>query len=257
MSQSKDRPTPRTRRVCILLGALLLPILLGLGFWQLERAEQKQQLLERLQHSAAAPQLPSTAVTLPYPVKIRARLDRRFPLLLDNRTRDGRVGYELLLPFEEVSTGLYGVVNLGWVAASFDRQQLPDTTALVRDLADQDHTLAGLLVATDSGLMLSADRWSADWPKRIQQVDLNRLQELWQRPVYSAVLRLQQPLIDADTNWSVSVMPAYKHQGYALQWFALALLLAGYLFWWGWRRSPHADRESEQPHVQGGPNAQS
>ncbi|WP_421863482.1 SURF1 family protein [Motiliproteus sp.] len=256
MSQSKDRPTRKTRRICVLLGGLLLPILLGLGFWQLDRAEQKQQLLTRLEHTAPAARLPIEAATLPYPVSIRARLDLRYLLLLDNRTRDGRVGYELLLPFEEVSTGLYGVVNLGWIAASLDRQQLPNPAPLVQGLGGRILTLEGMLVAPGRGLLLSTDHWSSGWPKRIQQVDLARLQQQWQQSLYPAVLRLQRPLIEADTRWSVSVMPAYKHQGYALQWFALALLLFGYLYWWGWRRSVRKPvAGSDQPGVQGEPHA--
>lgn len=256
MHQGKDRPTRRIRRICVLLGVLLLPIPLGLGFWQLDRADQKQQLLDRLERSPSAIQLPKVDVPMPYPLKIEARLDTRYPLLLDNRTREGRVGYELLLPFEELVSGLYGVVNLGWIAAPTDRRQLPELDSLLAGLDQGSHLLSGLLVSPDRGFMLAEDQWSEGWPKRIQQVDLLRLEGLWQQPLHNAVLRLRQPLIAADTNWSVSVMPPYKHHGYALQWFSLALLLAGYLFWWGWRRPLRkAALKAAPDSVQGGRDA--
>ena len=254
MANSKDRRHRHSKRNCLLVGLLLVPLLLALGLWQLQRAEQKQQLLDRLATGAPLSSLPNTHHTssdlldqLPLAVKLDARLDTQAALLLDNRIRDGKVGYEILLPFEAQSDGTVGIVNLGWIEAPLQRQQLPDVAALLRPLEARTLVLDAMLVRPDSGtaLVLGDDKWAQGWPKRIQQPDLPRLEALLQTDLYPALLRLTVPVIDTDTRWTASVMPPSKHLGYAVQWFGLALALIGCLWWFGWGSS--ASERTQRP----------
>ncbi|MEH6472724.1 MAG: SURF1 family cytochrome oxidase biogenesis protein, partial [Halopseudomonas sp.] len=77
-----------------------------------------------------------------------------------------------------------------------------------------------------------------------QQPDMERFEALFQRPLYPAVLRLSEPVIDGtDTRWKLVVMPPEKHLGYAVQWFGLALALLCWLIWFGWwREKKRVDR---------------
>ncbi|HBM08322.1 MAG TPA: cytochrome oxidase biogenesis protein Surf1,facilitates heme A insertion, partial [Pseudomonas sp.] len=84
----------------------LLPFLVWLGFWQLERADQKRDMLARQEaREAAAPLGPEQIETLQDPAYARINLqgsfDAEHSFLLDSRTRDGRVGVELLQPFQD------------------------------------------------------------------------------------------------------------------------------------------------------------
>lgn len=85
-----------------LLTALLLPLLVSLGFWQLSRAEEKRGILETVaQRHAMAPVLAETLDALsPAQRQYRqvilngAWLDQSF--LLDNQVQHGHVGYQVL-----------------------------------------------------------------------------------------------------------------------------------------------------------------
>ena len=105
-----------------LLCLLTFPVLMALGFWQLDRAEQKRAREAAL--DAVRTQPPAT---LPGTDLAAIEEQRRLLLqghyltgrnwLLDNRQRDGQVGYEVITPFE-LSDGRILLVNRGWVAAS-------------------------------------------------------------------------------------------------------------------------------------------
>lgn len=227
------------RWVCLLLGLLLLPPLCGLGVWQLQRADEKQLWLERQQHQPRLEALPAQLNSLPQRVGLRLSIDHQRLLLLDNRTRDGRSGYELLALYQDQRSRRWGLVNLGWLASGYDRSLLPQLDQLQQQLSGTVFSVEGILVSSSEGLQLAEDPWADGWPKRIQQPDLDRLQALYQVPLIPAMLRLQQPLLaDLDNRWSLVNMPPSKHLGYALQWFGLALALAGWLFWYGWLRRP-------------------
>ena len=87
----------------VLATALLVPLLCYLGFWQLARADEKRDLLSRVEIRANEPAL-SLAAALREPgveladrrVQFSASAVGNRYLLLDNRLRDGRFGYCLL-----------------------------------------------------------------------------------------------------------------------------------------------------------------
>lgn len=225
--------TLRIRVVCLLLAATLLPILTGLGIWQLQRADEKRDLIRQAKNGAVIYSLPQQPAQLPGAVALQGHLLSEQLLLLDNRTRDGRVGYELLSLFQDAGSGRWGIVNLGWVAAGRNRAPLlpalPDFSQLV--------SLKGMQLKAQTGFMLGPDDWQPGWPKIIQQPDLARFEELFQRALYPAIVRLTDPVSDAtDTHWTLVVMPPEKHLGYAVQWFGLALALLVWLAWFGWWR---------------------
>jgi cytochrome oxidase assembly protein ShyY1 len=233
------------KRVCLLLAVLLLPVLIGLGVWQLQRADQKARIIDQAQ-SDLLQQLPVSAdpQALPQAVEIEARLVGDRQLLLDNRTRNGRVGYELLVLFQDLASGQWGIANLGWLAAAVDRSQLPNLP-----LFDDTVRLTGMLVSAQAGYQLGVDHWQSGWPKRIQQPDLARFEALFGRTLYPAILRLSEPvklpgLAGLDSRWQLVNMLPQQHLGYAVQWFAMALALLLWLGWFGWWRNRSDGRAS-------------
>lgn len=239
---SKALSAVTIKRICLLLALMLVPVLIGLGFWQLQRAEQKQQLIDRAQVESLN-KFPAIGqpVFLPQTVLLDARLEAEQYWLLDNRTRDGRVGYELLMPFEDQASKQWGIVNLGWLEAASDRSWLPELR-FPASLSEQSVKVRGVLVSAEAGYQIGVDRWQAGWPKRIQQPDLLRFEQLTGRSFYPAILRLQEPvsvpvLVDLDPRWQLVNMQPQQHLGYAVQWFGLALALSVWLCWFGWWRS--------------------
>ena len=80
---------------------MLLPVLIGLGLWQLGRANDKRALLEvYAEREVAAPLTGERMLDEADPayrrVQLRGRFDAGHSLLADSRMRDGHAGVELL-----------------------------------------------------------------------------------------------------------------------------------------------------------------
>ena len=84
--------------------AAAMAIAVSLGNWQLRRAEEKQALQERFDNGGrgATLQVPSRLVEakdVEYArVSVRGEFLPHYTILLDNRVRNGVVGYEVLTP---------------------------------------------------------------------------------------------------------------------------------------------------------------
>lgn len=208
---------------------LFFPLMIGLGFWQLDREAQKQALLQQQTRQQARPPAPvgdidwTAGAALAYqPVRLsgRYRDDRSF--LLDNRLREGRVGYEVLTPL--VTEDGTVLVNRGWVPLGGSRQQLPELPAVSGTV-----TLTGRLHVPEGRPFLLSDR--ADplgdrWPRRIQAIDPERMADALDRELRPYTVRIDPDQPGAlVTDWTAAVIRPATHRGYALQWFTMAAVL--------------------------------
>jgi cytochrome oxidase assembly protein ShyY1 len=206
--------------------ALGLPLLVGLGHWQLERAAEKEQVIRLYDaRRAAAPALLAELTT-----RDAAQIDARRVLLkghylpgraflLDNRILEGRVGYELLMPFADAS-GQTVIVNRGWLQAPPTRAELPEITTPPGplELRGELHVPPGdappELYATDG------------WPSVVQAVDIPELSARAGVKAYPYLVRLEpgQPGVTA-ADWPRVNMTPDRHRAYAAQWFLMAIAL--------------------------------
>lgn len=209
----------------LLLGLPVLALLLWLGFWQLDRAEQKRELAAGYEAGlAATPRRVSGAAHL-------LELPRHAPLiavgryvperqvLLDAQVQDGRVGYRVWTPFE-LTDGSWIAVDRGWIAAGDDRARLPDVS-----VDGGEREVAGFRVPLPApGLRLGAEGAQDDgWPRRLVWPDAAALAQAWGREVPGALVLLSPEAPDGYVReWAPAGMPAEHHVGYAVQWFSLA-----------------------------------
>ena len=107
---------------------VMVPILIGFGFWQLDRAEEKrvlmQQAIDRQQalplNGAKAMSKLSDSDLNGMPITLEgAFLSPQF--LLDNQIKRGRFGNDVIQVFQDETGGLF-FVNRGWVPADPSRQ---------------------------------------------------------------------------------------------------------------------------------------
>lgn len=206
------------------LGLLLLPGLIALGFWQLDRAEEKRQLnllFEQKKNSPAQP-LQSLVVgeDLRYqPVIITGHFVPEKNYLLDNKIYKGRVGYELISVFEQQPSKALLLINRGWIAGDPARQKLPTIEPLPGLLQ-----LKGEVYVPLAKMMVLAETEEKGWPRVIQQLDMTRISEQLQTEVFPYTIRLSEAQTGVkQRNWPVVNIQPAKHTGYAVQWFAMAL----------------------------------
>jgi len=207
--------------------AVLLPLTVALGFWQLRRGAEKEQLEMRFLESQGQLAMAPGSELEPFTrVRLRGRYDPRRYFLLDNQVDQGRVGYAVVGLFLDEDGRVY-FVNRGWIPGGPTRETLPIATA-----PDGTLTLTGL-VWKESRLLpwMGDDAWTGRWPERIQAIDLGRMSERVEGAVPTEI-RLEPGEPGALT--VRNQMPAFspeKHWGYAVQWFGLAgalVVLYGY-----------------------------
>jgi len=208
--------------------ALLLAILLSLGFWQLDRAEQKQALLDQYDGDQAAtvvqlePHLKSFD-GLQYQAAVATGFfDGEHQFLLDNRTHDTRVGYHVLTPFRLRHSDVAVLVNRGWIPLERDRSYLPNPEIV----AGQREIKGRIKLPSSATFMLADETPRAGWPYRIQAVDLPRLEQELGYPLLPIVLLLDNDEQDGFVReWRPLTFGPERNIGYAVQWFGLALTL--------------------------------
>jgi len=208
----------------------LLPVLVGLGTWQLQRADWKQGLVDANADRAGLPEtslqalLPVTATDQYRPVAVTGHYDLEHQLLLDNRTWQGHPGYEVLTPLQPAAGGAAVLVNRGWVPAHPDRSILPE----VPGSADEVHIRATVKLPPEKIFRLSdIEESQTGWPRVVQQPEMAQLEKLLGYPLLPVLLLLDK---DAEHGFVRDWKPVYgvtpdKHRAYAMQWFTLALVL--------------------------------
>lgn len=225
------------RPVPTLVLMLLLPLLVALGLWQLQRAEQKASLLAHQARQQSL--LPGNLKALAEQddpawraVLLQGRFDPQHTLLLDNRSRDGRAGVELLQPFEDRSSGLWVLLNRGWLPWP-DRRTPPvfDTPTADADLQ------AWVYVPPGPAFRLQADAPDERWPRLVNVVEPPRVWQALQRDGYPYELRLLPGPAAYRADWPIVNQAPQTHRAYAVQWFALAVALIGLYLYLGFSRS--------------------
>jgi surfeit locus 1 family protein len=219
-----------------LLTALLLPLLVSLGFWQLQREQEKlalqQQYAARQSEAAVALERLNPQDDLQYrQVEVSGRYDNAHSFLLDNRIHQGQVGYDLVTPFVTAANRLV-LVNRGWLPQGVSREQLPAFAAIEGEVRLQ----GSVYVPIGTPLVLGAEETGAGWPRVIQTLEPVQMAaaagyasaELFP---YSVRLAEGAPGVLV-RDWPVISMGPERHRGYAVQWFAMAAMLLGlYLYY--------------------------
>lgn len=239
----------RPARRWTLLAAALLGVLVTarLGLWQLDRAAQKEALQAQQDERSRMPALDAgelatdgpdggapVAAQLQRPAVLQGHWLRPATVFLDNRTMDGRAGFLVVTPLV-LDDGRTLLVQRGWTARDpQDRAKLPDVpldedrVRLTGRLAPWPSPLLALGAATGGAIRQNLDR--DDFARELQ------------RPLLPLTLQLTAPPLPVSAtgsqqddgllrHWWVPTADVSKHYGYAVQWFALAALIAGLYVW--------------------------
>ncbi|ROO39601.1 SURF1 family protein [Pseudomonas sp. 7SR1] len=234
-----------------LVVAVLVPVMVCLGFWQLSRGEQKRVLMDTYAERRVAP--PMASVELPQTqdpafrrVSLHGQFDAAHSILLDNRQHDGKVGVELLQPFLDQASGQWLLVNRGWLPWP-DRRTPPVFSTPEQPVSLQ----AWVYVAPGATFQLHADPVDAPWPRLVTAIEPDKLWAELDRHGFAYELRQQSGPGAYRTDWPVVAMGPEKHLGYAVQWFAMASALFGLFLYLGWHNAGrhHGNHHESNQHV--------
>lgn len=213
-----------------LFTALLLPVLVFLGFWQLSRADEKRALVAEWQRqSAEAPVQVNSffSAKLETYQKVRfeaALLPERY-WLLEARIYQGRPGYEVFMP-AVLANGERILINRGWLKADQDRRILPTVVTP----AARQWLWGEVRKPVQTALVSEHDNPIEAWPHRVLEVDLRLMSKQLGQPLMPYIIALDADHPSAFVVQSIPVnMPPEKHQGYAVQWFSMSVAL--FLLW--------------------------
>lgn len=221
------------------IAVLFFSLFVSLGFWQLDRAEQKRSVyaeFEKRQISSPinldSDQVFQTGSSsfLWRPVYASGVFIEEKQFLLDNQVEQGQAGYFVYTPFQLAESKRYVLVNRGWVATGADRQNLPDLTR-----ASGSVTISGVIKEVPkTGVLLKEskpEKMNSDF-YRVQRVNIEELGGVADIALLPYILRLAPESEHGyRRQWQVPGSGESTNLGYAFQWFSFAtVLLFMYLF---------------------------
>lgn len=234
--------TAERRRFRPSLGASVVTLLglavtIGLGTWQMERLQWKQDLIARIDRQMAEPPVPLPAnigdpVAWEFrPVTLAGHFLNDKDMLLIARPHQGQVGYEVLTPFERADGTGTVLVNRGFVP--MDRRD-PATRIAAR--VEGETNLKGIVRVPQppgffqpgNGTPAPGSAWMrADPPAMAAVAALSNV-----APVVVEMLPGQGGGLPGASRGSLAgIEPRVElpnnHLQYALTWYGLAVTLAG------------------------------
>ena len=247
--------------------------MLGLGRWQLERADEKIRLIDAAAAARAAEPVdvrslddPEAAAAAYRRVRAEGRWLAERQFLWDNRARAGRPGLEVVTPLR-LDDGRVVLVNRGWTPLPTLRSELPDVAVPGVPASDAPSAVSPDVlpdvpsdgVGTEGPVVLTglASRpsqgfsggaafvESAPWPRWLQHFDYDALGDALGATLVPLVLQPERGgpadaalLVE---NWQPAASGPEKHWSYAVQWFAMAAALTGLFVFANLRRPDGVD----------------
>ncbi|MES2017770.1 MAG: SURF1 family protein [Pseudomonadota bacterium] len=231
----------RFRAIPFVATVLVVALGISLGQWQDRRAAEKIALQAKLTaRGNAAPLViaaePVTASDAEYrTVSVAGEFVTDWPLFLDNRPQDGKVGFYLVMPFKIAGSARHVLVARGWLPRfNGEHDRLPE-------FATPSGTVIVTGVAkTGLGKVMQLGDAAAIKPRAIlQNLTVAQFADASKLDVQPFFIEQTAPAADDDKlarNWPAPALGVEKHQGYAFQWYALALMAFLFFVFTGFRR---------------------
>jgi surfeit locus 1 family protein len=190
----------RPRGWALALAACACVAFIALGNWQARRAEEKR---------SAAAGLEAKRLSL------RGVFRPELTVLLDNKVRNHRAGYEVITPLR--LDGEHVLVNRGWIEAGRTREALPAVRTPPGEVRVEGIKLERLpRVLSMENTASATVRQSLDISEFAAQTGLKL------RPFF---LEQHSPADDGLLrDWPRTDAGVEKHQSYSLQWYSFAAL---------------------------------
>jgi len=233
---------PRLAPTLAALGAVVATALLG--NWQVNRAAEKAQLQQRIDH--AADQAPRSigqdlveAKDVDYlRVEARGEFKSEGTVYVDNRVHAGLAGYEIIAPLRIGTSTRYVLVKRGWIAAGPNRSQLPEIVTPGGAVAVEGVALPGNPRLFELSAQVQAGKL---W----ENVTVDRYRHAYGLDLQPIIIQQDNDLGDGLVReWRRPDAGVDRHRGYALQWFSMCAAVVVIYIALSVKRSPSRSRPS-------------
>ena len=208
-----------------LLAFVFIVLFVKLGFWQIQRGQEKNKMLVAQASMQRQPaQIWQTETALPKQYQPLIVQGQFLPTLfyLDNQHHDHQFGYHIISPLL-LDNNKVLLIDRGWMKGDMNRSKLPAVTIP-----------QGKIRVKGAAWYPSAGMWALgpEIDKRsgnvavIESVKLDLVSQFLQKTVYPFIIRLDAKAEAGFVRqWPVVAMLPAKHYAYAFQWFAMALVI--------------------------------
>ncbi len=225
-----DVPVWRKPVLCIIALAIVLGML-RLGVWQLDRAKQKRDIVSQLNSRSQQALVPLHSIENDIKsgdlrfrnVSITGRYLKNNVIFIDNQVVEGQVGYQVFTPFKLSSSDLVVLIARGWVSVGESREVLPE----IETSSDQ-LVLQGRLNNAPAKPPLWDEKYPVSQGAVWQYLPISKVADVLEVQVFPLVVELAPDASDSKAllrKWpDIDDQWVAKHQGYAFQWFAMAVV---------------------------------
>ncbi len=211
---------------------ILFPVLISLGLWQLDRAEEKREIEANVHQAELKEPLELNGLNVSAqkglteqvyrPAVVAGRYDSKHQFLYDNRTHKGKPGYHVLSPFILKDNQIGVLVNRGWIPFDGRRDNIQDIS-----IESAEEVIKGVIkLPSESIVLKQSDRLTDKYPQTIQSVALDEISEALKYTFLPVIIELDKMAVNGFVReWQPYYGTIDKHNAYAVQWFAMALVL--------------------------------
>ncbi len=204
-----------------------LALLITLGFWQLDRADEKRAIEDQVANANANIAELITDVDLLsekeyYHVHLQGSYIKDKQFIYDNQIVDQIPGYYVLTPFVLKGNSRAILINRGFIPWNGRRDQIADI-----DIGAEITEVKVQISKPVKRIELKADQIKPDFPVLIQALDLVKMSAIASLD-FASIVGLLSPESENGfvRQWEPYTGSIERHIGYAIQWFLMALVLS-------------------------------
>ena len=203
-----------------------MAFLASLGFWQLDRADQKRTIEASIQkaNTGVVELIVNQNELLNkeyYEVRLQGSYISDKQFIYDNQIVDQASGYYVLTPFVLTGQSNAIMINRGFIPWNGRRDQLADIAV---DYAPREIKIQ--VSKPIKRIELKTSDISNQFPVLIQAIDFDVIEEISSTSFVRVIGLLDPSSADGFVRkWEPYTGSIEKHIGYAIQWFLMALVL--------------------------------
>ena len=211
----------------------------SLGQWQTRRAAEKLAIEANLKaREVESPVVLDTGIRTAEDVefrrvKVRGEFVTAWTVYLDNRPYKGSAGFYVMTPMKIVDSNLHVLVARGWAKRDVaDRAKLPPIPTPAGTVE-----IEGVARRTPGHVLQLGTAESLQRGAIVQNVDTSQFERATGLRMQPFVIEQANDMQDGLVrDWPRPSMGVEKHQGYAFQWYALAVTALMFFVATGFRR---------------------